>query len=146
MLVRQPPLEQDDAAARPPVPATTTVPATVDAAGADSALFTAIVRQLRRIPTGPLTQLAVLGRVAIVVAVVAGPRWWSWLAPFVAVGAAGNWGLADRALTGLPAAPETRWRRRVLTVVRGSCAILGAAAALSLASMLLAGLFGRVIS
>ena len=113
----------------------------------DSALFDAIARYIRGEDRSALLQYAFMGAVTAVVATLGGASWWPWTVPLLMLGAGGVWGLADRAIAALR---ERRTGARapivILTIVRGASALFGAAIGLFAAAVLLAGLFGRVIS
>ena len=144
-MVAAPPAPPDVTTPAAPPPALPALPA--DAADADSVLFAAIAPYIRAHDRRTLLQCALLGAVAAVATATGGPAWWPWMAPLLMIGAGATWGLADRGITTRRAHPS--WSKvdiAVLTLLRGTSALLGAAMALFVAAVLLQGLFGQVIS
>ena len=143
-MVAAPPSPPDvtSSAAPPPAP-----PEVADAAGADSVLFAAIAAYIRAHDRRTLLQCARLGAVAAVATAVGGAAWWPWMTPLLMVGVGAAWGLADRGIAARRARPSSsRVDIAALTLVRGTSALVGAGMALFVAAVLLAGLFGQVIS
>jgi len=146
-MVAAPPSPPDVTSSAAPPPAPPALPEVADAAGADSVLFAAIAAYIRAHDRRTLLQCALLGAVAAVATAVGGAAWWPWMTPLLMVGAGATWGLADRGIAARRARPSSsRVDIAALTLVRGTSALVGAGMALFVAAVLLAGLFGQVIS
>jgi len=84
---------------------------------------------------------------AAIVALILGRKGWLWAAALLAIGAYGAWGIADRALAKLYAAPGSpAGRVLALRLLRAFYAIVAGAASISAAFQLLTPLLGRWIS
>jgi hypothetical protein len=109
-------------------------------------LLAMVASRARRTSDGALAACAGAGLIALALLVAIHPRWGALLLPFVALGAFGAWGIADRELAPrLTRVPRSR-AVAALVAARWISAALGTVAAIAGAMWLMTVLLGPFIS
>lgn len=109
-------------------------------------LLAMVASRARRTSDGALAACAGAGLIALALLLAARPRWGALLIPFVALGAFGAWGIADRELSPrLARVPRPR-AVAALVAARWIFAAIGTIAAIASAMWLMTVLLGPFIS
>ncbi|MGH7663254.1 MAG: hypothetical protein ACRENI_03005 [Gemmatimonadaceae bacterium] len=105
-------------------------------------VYKLLAERARRASDGRLVVYSVVGLSALVVVIVFRVQWWGIAMPFVALGAFGLWGIAERSEREI----QTRAALRALAGARWIALVSGTCAALLTGATFMAAALGKMIS